>query len=338
MPEARKHPIQVVARRTGLTPEVLRVWEKRYGLVEPGRTRTGRRVYSDADIERLRLVHRATLAGRRVGEVCRLSTASLEALTREDERAARVTPMTPLSGDAIGDNAPQMPLKDAIEAGVQTASAIVEEAMEAVRDLDGSRLDAVLNRALMAAGATTFGEQIMAPLLRRIGEQWELGRLDPYSEHLSIEVIRRMICRVFFWSNPDRSAPAIIVTTPAGQRHEMGALLVACVAQTEGWQVLFLGPDLPARDIARAADQGKAEVVALSIVYPPDDPRLNSELTELRRQLRKDVSVLAGGGAAPSYARALRRIRAEIIPDLAGLRTALQRIRAERTWERQGDK
>lgn len=88
MPNRKRHPIKVVARRTGITPELLRVWEKRYAVVEPARTDTGRRVYSDADIDRLRLIHRATLSGRRVGEVSGLSNQALEALIDEDEQAA----------------------------------------------------------------------------------------------------------------------------------------------------------------------------------------------------------------------------------------------------------
>ena len=91
MPERKRHPIRVVARRTGLSPELLRVWEKRYGAVEPGRTKTGRRVYSDKDIERLSLIRKVTLSGRRVGEVSALPIEALEALSHEDEKSAAMT-------------------------------------------------------------------------------------------------------------------------------------------------------------------------------------------------------------------------------------------------------
>ena len=173
MPEEPKHPIQVVARRTGLTPEVLRIWEKRYGLVEPSRTPTGRRVYSDKDIERLRLVRRATLLGRRVGEVCGLSNESLEGLTREDESALLGASPPSSPGDGTGNVG--LPVPDQPRTGVvaQIVSGFLEEAMQAVRDLDGPLLDAILNRALMTAGSTSFGEQMVMPLLRTIGEQWE---------------------------------------------------------------------------------------------------------------------------------------------------------------------
>ena len=85
------HPIRVVARRTGLTPDVLRAWEKRYKAVEPDRS-SGRRLYSDADVDRLLLLRRATLGGRSIGQVAGLSTAELEELTRADDEAAARAP------------------------------------------------------------------------------------------------------------------------------------------------------------------------------------------------------------------------------------------------------
>src|SRR5918999_1341804 len=86
---AAVHPIGVVTRRTGLSPDLLRVWEKRYHVVRPRRSSGGRRLYSDADIERLRLLYRATLAGRGIGQVATLSTPTLAALVRRDADADR---------------------------------------------------------------------------------------------------------------------------------------------------------------------------------------------------------------------------------------------------------
>ena len=95
-----KHPIQVVARRTGLTADLLRVWEKRYEAVSPGRSATSRRLYSDADVHRLLLLRRATLGGRRIGQVAGLSTEELEVLVATDEAAAAAAPRVPGSSRA----------------------------------------------------------------------------------------------------------------------------------------------------------------------------------------------------------------------------------------------
>jgi MerR family transcriptional regulator, light-induced transcriptional regulator len=331
MPNEKRHPIRVVARRTGLTPEVLRVWEKRYGLVTPARTGTGRRVYSDSDIERLRLVRHATLSGRRVGDVSRLSIESLEALAREDEEASRNLPQSPTPEPGDRGNRPSAGVRQSAGPDAGTVAALVEECMEAVRDLDGPRLEATLNRALMSHGSLGFIEGVIAPLMRTVGELWEKGRLDAYSEHLATSIVRQTIARLLVWPPADSSAPLLVVTTPAGQRHELGAILAASTAQAEGWRVVYLGADLPARDIARAAEQVRALVVALSLVYPPDDPKLGAELSELRERLPKDTKIIAGGPVASSYERVLRRIGAQIVTDIHAFREVLARIRSERT-------
>jgi MerR family transcriptional regulator, light-induced transcriptional regulator len=313
-PGQKRHPIQVVARRTGLTPEVLRVWEKRYGIVEPSRTPTGRRAYSDTDVERLLLIRRATLLGRRVGEVSGLSPGALAALVREDEQAVTEAPTLP------GDGA------IASEAVLE-----IQESLGAIRELDAQRLEAILTRTLMTLGSAGFIERLVAPLLTKIGEEWKTGRLSPCEEHLAVPVIRRTVGRMLQWATLEPLAPAIIVTTPAGQRHEIGAVMAASAALSSGWRAIYLGPDLPAAEIARAAEQVRAKAVAISIVYPADDPKMAEEISQLRRHLGKDVAVLAGGAAALAYARALKKAGAEIVSDLRSFQMVLERLRGNGT-------
>ena len=325
MPVDGGHPISVVARRTGLTPEVIRVWEKRYGVVTPKRTRTGRRLYSLEDIERLRRVREATLSGRRVGEVSRLSTDALRALAIEDEREMRMAPSPPSATSASRSVDPHEP----------TAAPMVEEAMVAVRDLDAPRLEETLNRALLLLGAEGFIDRTVILLLRVIGESWHEGRLGVPNEHLATVVVREVCLQVMARGRPDPSTPAVLVTTLPGQRHELGAILAACVAQMSGWRVVYLGADLPAREVARAAEHAWADIVALSLVYPADDPVISSELTELRKLLPEQTAIVVGGAAAPGYRRALKKIGAELIEDMAGFRRRLavrrQRPRRERS-------
>src|SRR5512145_2979484 len=95
-----RHPMRVVTRRTGLSAEILRVWERRYRVVTPARTQTGRRLYSDAEIERLHLLHRATLGGRSIGLVAALPTPALAKLVRQDAEAEQARPTSPGTGRA----------------------------------------------------------------------------------------------------------------------------------------------------------------------------------------------------------------------------------------------
>ncbi len=305
----KRHPIQVVARRTGMTADRLRAWEKRYGVVEPGRSDGGRRLYSDEDIELLRLLHRAILGGRRISRVASLDVGELSDLVREDEEAESQRPIERLlheTGDAAG--------------------IYLEACLAAVRDLDARELDAVLKRAVVNLSANIFIESVAAPLMKEMGDRWREGELSPAHEHLGSQVVRRILEGVIEATEPESTAPRVVVSTPAGQVHEFGALFAAATASALGWRVTYLGPDLPAEDIARVAVETGATAVALSLVYPLAENGVESELRDLKRQLPEDVTLIIGGGAAPSYRRVLREIEATGIESFAALRQALDSL------------
>jgi len=123
------------------------------------------------------------------------------------------------------------------------------------------------------------------------------------------------------------AAPHVVATTPAGQLHEIGALLATVVATSEGWNSTFLGPNLPAEEIAGAVAQKGAKAVLLSIVYPGDDPHLGGELVKLRRLLGDDIALLVGGRAASHYQRFLHRAGATTLANLSELRDCLNSLR-----------
>ena len=119
----------------------------------------------------------------------------------------------------------------------------------------------------------------------------------------------------------------MVVATPSGQLHELGALLVGAAAANLGWHVTYLGASLPAAEIAGAARQNRARVVAMSLVYPEDDSRLEGELTRLRELLPAEVVVLVGGRAMPAYRGVLDNIGATQLKDLAHFCSTLDELR-----------
>ena len=269
-----RHPIRVVAERTGLSPDVLRAWERRHGVVTPARSEGGQRLYSDADIDRLALLAKATQAGRSLGQTAALSAEELRRLVAEDaERgASRPTP----------------------------AAEFLEKAFAAVADLDPERLQTVLRGAVLSLGAPSFLDEVVAPLLRRIGTAWHAGELGIAHEHAASVVVRRMLgWLVEFAAVPD-DAPRAVVACLAHERHELGAALATATAAHAGWRVFNLGPDLPAAEIAAAALRQKADVVGVSIVAPGDVAAARSELQALRKDLGPRTLLLAGGGGVPS--------------------------------------
>jgi MerR family transcriptional regulator, light-induced transcriptional regulator len=297
----RVHPIGVVADRTGLSPEVLRVWERRYAVVTPTRDASGRRLYSDEDVERLRLLARASAAGRGIGQLAGLSTAELVELVRGDEAARHEGhPAAPSDG-----------------------ADVVEEALVQARALDAPGLDRVLRSAATRRGLPAFVGGVAAPLFRRIGEEWHAGRLTSAQEHLASAVMRSVIgSQLAALSVQD--AGAVLVSTPAGERHEIGALLAAGLAAAEGWKVTYLGPDLPAAELAAAATAIDARAVLLSIVFPADRDAALAELHELRERLPQRVAVIVGGGAIAGADGELREAGIAAATDLEHLRRMLR--------------
>ena len=304
-----RHPIAVVAERTGLSQDVLRMWERRYQAVAPTRTPGGERLYSNADVERLRLLDAAVTAGRRIGGVARLSTSELARLV-DDDRAA---------------HARRAPAQAAARS--EAGSPLIEEAaLDRIRALDARGLDELLRRSAAVVGAPSFLEQTVAPLLRQIGEQWHAGRLSIANEHMASAVIEAFVVDAMrAMAVPDR-APSVVVAAPAGSRHVIAASLAAAAAAAERWRVLFLGGDLPVSEIARAATAADARAVALSVVYTDDATGVLGDLRQLREDLPADVVLIVGGRALRPHARALARSGIEVGETLDALRAALRRL------------
>ncbi len=171
-------------------------------------------------------------------------------------------------------------------------------------------------------------ERIIVPLMETIGEQWRQGELRPAHEHLASGVVRQLLANIGGAYAVHETAPLVVVTTPVGQLHEIGAMLVAATAAAEGWRVTYLGPSLPAEEIAAAAQQSNARAVALSIVYPLDDPRVSEELRRLAAHLHHAIPLLVGGRAACGYRAALDETGAIAVSSLTDLRRQLETIRS----------
>jgi methylmalonyl-CoA mutase cobalamin-binding subunit len=159
--------------------------------------------------------------------------------------------------------------------------------------------------------------------VRSTGDRWHDGTLSPAHEHLATAAVRRLLGWLTDQYAPAADAPALLVTTPAGQWHELGAALVAATAAATGWQVVYLGPNLPAAVIADAAAVRHVRAVALSVVFPENDPTIDGELKALRAALPAHVRVVVGGRAVPAYQPSLDAIGATAVRDLPSLRTWL---------------
>jgi methanogenic corrinoid protein MtbC1 len=307
---AEQHPIQVVVRRTGLSADVLRAWERRYGVVEPARTATGRRLYSDDDIERLRLLHRAVRGGRSIGQVSALSTSELRALVREDE-TEEVQPTGRHGGEARAD-----------------VSGVVADCLAAVDQLDAAALEDRLTRAGTDVGASVLLEGVVTPVLATVGHRWVEGDYTIAHEHMTSAVVRQVIGRMLRGTTADAARPLALVAAPAGEHHELGAMMVAAIAGLQGWRVLYLGADMPMEDLGQAVSKHQPRVVALSTVSPEAASTLPKQLATLKPYLSPDTTLLVGGQAAETHWDALEKLGAVRVRGLGGLRDLLAGMEA----------
>ncbi|MDQ2730533.1 MAG: MerR family transcriptional regulator [Armatimonadota bacterium] len=306
------YPIKIAARRTGLSAHVIRIWERRYGAVSPTRTPTDRRLYSEEDIERLQLLKDATLEGHSISQIAAQSTETLrELVTRDRKDVPEITKsperdVEPLHGSYL------------------------DKCMKAIDTLDAEGLEQTMAQAAVALGETTMMEHVITPLMYKIGEYWRQGALRVAQEHLAAATSRTFLGCLLRAADPGSSAPNLVVTTLPGQLHELGALMAATTAASEGWRVTYLGPSLPAEEIAGAAIKSDARAVALSLVYPAGDSRVEDELRRLKSYLPAGMELIAGGRSATDYADILEAIGASLLPDLLSFRLKLEQLRTRR--------
>jgi methanogenic corrinoid protein MtbC1 len=253
---------------------------------------------------RLSLLARATAEGQSISEIARLDAPALEALLHPQRARSLAEP-----ADLVGS--------------------FVSEALGAAERLDSLALENALRRAVLALGAEPFVDGVVGRLMTEVGERWHAGTISPAHEHLASDTMRRVLAWIGDAYESDRDAPRIVVATPSGEMHELGAMAVAAAAQAEGWRVLYLGPNLPAGDIANAAQQVGAQVVALSVVYANGDSTAR-EIVETGRAVHGEADVIIGGSAARRIESAAAAAGVRVLAGIDSLRHVLRSVRASR--------
>ncbi len=299
------YTIGTLSSLTGLSQHTIRAWERRYSALSPNRSETNRRLYVEEDVTRLKLIKKVVESGHSIGQVAQL-------------------PVDQLLG--LGGGEQPIPTFAAHEFPVVDASRALSEALSAVHRLDPERLEATLARAHASMGILGLLREVVIPLLGEVGAGWVDGTVSIAQEHTATAVLRGYldVVRKSLQSSP--TAPRLMVTTPQNQFHEIGAQMVAIMGAAQGWAVTYLGPNMPALEIAAAARQRSARAVGLSLVFPLNDEALPGELRLLRENLDPSVHILVGGQATTRYADVLSEIGALVSHDLWTLRDHLAQI------------
>lgn len=305
------HTIQSVANQTGLTPDVIRVWEKRYRAVAPERTPSNQRLYSETDIKRLQLLKLAISTGRRISAVAKMSNEELESITQS-------------LGQTLNTS---LQANDAAHHGIDMH--FHKQALEAIMSLDGNHLEVLLLEELQKLGGVAFLSQAVFPLMAEIGNNWQEGRVRTCQEHFGSAHIRTFLAKHMIQANLDNQGPVLILGTVAGCWHEIGAAMAALVAAQIGWQSVYLGANVPPEELAFAAKMKAAKAVALSIAYPSSPTKVAEQLRQVRQSLGNQTAIIAGGASLNLFADILTDIQAHQCPSLPALQEQLNQLRYE---------
>jgi DNA-binding transcriptional MerR regulator/methylmalonyl-CoA mutase cobalamin-binding subunit len=290
--------ISAVERETGLSKDVLRVWERRYAFPRPSRNENGERLYAAEEIAKLRAIKRLMDVGMRPGKIILFSQQELDALAD-----ARITPRG-------NDLAPTQ------ERGI----------VALLKTHDAQSLQQALANLLMKQGLQRFVLDTLTPLNRAIGDAWMRGELEVFEEHLYTEQLQVALRTAINAFPRQTGTPRVLLTTFPGEHHGVGLLMVEALLVPEAAQCISLGVQTPLEDIRRAALAHKVHLVALSFSGAFPVRQASEGLAALRRQLPPTVTLWAGGEMTRRVRKTLPGV--VLIPDLPAVIGALKSWRA----------
>lgn len=300
---AGRYPIRATSRLTGIGIDTLRAWERRYNAVTPERDGRGR-MYTETDLARLRLLNSAVAHGHSIGRLAGLSDDALRRLGAGAGSTVAAPPARPIAFDVAALDA-------------------------ALRAFDAAGMEREIARLATVLGPLELLQDVLMPLLAKVGEAWHTRRKGIAHEHL-ITATTRSILGSFLRLYARRDVPArLLFATLSGERHEIGTLGAAMLAASSGLGVTYLGPDLPARDIVESARLSGAQVLVLGLTAPSSGKATERELRVVARHLPAEVELWVGGRDAERHAAIIGR-RGLVLQSYAAYQHELVRIGGQR--------
>ena len=261
-----------LSRRVDASPHLLRVWERRYGVLRPTRTQGGFRLYSLDDERRVRLMQRLLGEG--------YSHAA----------AARLALREPTDADELPPPGPHAPPQDGVRE--------LGDALESFDEVAGQR---ILDRALASQSLDAVLEGLVLPYLRDLGERWHRGETTIAQEHFASSVVRgRLIGLARGWDTG--TGPRAILACPPGERHDIGLIAFGLALRARGWRITFLGQDTPLEGLADLVEELHPAAVVLAAIDPA---RLEDRRVELTIIGHAAPLLLSGPGAGEELAAAV---------------------------------
>jgi DNA-binding transcriptional MerR regulator len=294
--EVGKYRIGMVTKLTGLSADVVRVWERRYGAIRPARSQAGTRLYSDAEVSRLRRLRQAIEKGHSISQAAKLSEAELDQIISDSNHVTEAA---------------------------DPYAIVRKRFLKAIERMDVVTADLELSRAATLFPARSLIQKLVVPVLAEVGERWAHKEFGIAHEHVASNLMRNLLSSLFRLYPPTDHAETVVLATPANERHEFGLLLAALIAATRGWRVVYLGADLPASEIAMALRLTGSRFLALSVIA--DNPGIDNEIQAIADNLPPGTRVWVGGSEAVIRRELIHRLNWILVRDLDDLDDRLRR-------------
>ena len=290
------HRIHRVAKLTGLSKDVIRVWERRYGLVKPLRSANRYREYTDGDVALLRFLKEEMDRGQTIGA---LASEGRESLLQR---------MRMISTPKQEELTPHKSLLD--------------ELVSCLDPLDKIRFEQKLNGAVAVIPFDEAVQRILLPLQLRVGELWHEGRLNIAVEHYITKVVQQKLFSVMNQLPVNELGPRVLIACPEGELHEIGAQAVAYLAASRGCHAYYLGPNLPLADLEALCERVRPDLILLSFAETRSEEDAHRLLQGLQT-LSHRWPIAVGGKGAVAMEQLLKNTKIELLDDLAALHNRL---------------
>lgn len=281
-----RYTVKQVSQLTGISTDLLRAWERRYGVVTPRRTASRYRLYGDDDVARLRRMAELIAGGAPASLAAEQVIAEHPPAAEGEGHGAGNGATPPVSRPGDTTWTPQ-----ALSTGALPS---VDALAEAARDLDRASLERTLDRAFAAGSFETVFDEWLTPALRRVGEAWEAEEIGVAGEHFVTAAVHRRLSQAFEAAGTALNAPVVMVGLPPRTMHELAALALATCLRRKGVDVRYLGADLPADSWVSAVRRVRPDAVAVSAPREADGPAAE-ELVRTLAEAHPTLRIFAGG-------------------------------------------
>lgn len=287
-----------LSKRSGVSPELLRAWERRYGLLRPTRSAGGLRLYSVADVERVRVMRRHLTDGLAAAEAAAMA---LRAATPDEEAAREEVAPGPAA---------------------LSPAMMREHLADALDRFDEPRAQAILDRLLAAATLDLLLSEVVLPYLRELGDRWERGEASIAQEHFASGVLRgRLLGLARGWGLG--VGPVAVLACLPGEQHDLGLIAFGLALRARGWRIVYLGPDSPIETIEETSRLLQPNLVVL---HAATTDRVTPAVEQLRALAARHRVALAGPGAGTAVPEpeGLLLLTGDPITEAARVTTLLQ--------------